>query len=341
MRLFSKGGDVVRTDQDNVVKAIGQYLYPDPDQDDRIKSHYFTKVCLCLVDVLPIKAYLGCNMQGQHVKTKELLSLEQLPPLSPTASRLLEVAVDPDLDIEQLAGIIEQDPPLSGRILGLANSAFFGQRTEVLSIKLAIIRVLGLNMVRGLSLSMALAGSFNTSSCQSFDLKNYWMMALGSAVLARKLSLSPSLQERPDPDMLYMSGLLHTLGELALVHLYPQQMDDIFSRYQRDPSLDLGPLISAVFEVNHWQVFEVLGQRWHLPDSVVETVSQIPNPAYDGHFLTSVRLLRASRLWLRTVMAGEPAALLVTGVDPDDCKQAMDYFLSKMDSLEALVAQIS
>ena len=93
------------------------------------------------------------------------MDLEHLPPLTPVATRLLAVTSDPDLAINELAAIIEQDPPLTARILGLANSAFFGQVNPIFKVEHAIIRVLGLNMVRSLALSIALTGG--TVACQS------------------------------------------------------------------------------------------------------------------------------------------------------------------------------
>ena len=133
---------------------------------------------------------------------EDVLCLEQIPPLSATAARLLEIATDPDLEVAQLAEVIEQDPPLTARILGLANSAFFGQANPVLTVEEAIIRVLGLNMVRSLALSLALAGSFNTAACPAFRLDRYWLQALASAALGRELCAVID-DERAMPDLLF------------------------------------------------------------------------------------------------------------------------------------------
>jgi hypothetical protein len=104
---------------------------------------------------------------------QKILQARDLPPLSFTATRLLELSADPDVEVDDLAAVIEQDPALTARILGVANSAYFGQVNPVLSVETAIIRVLGFNMVKSLALSIAMAGIFDTSKCPSFDLETY------------------------------------------------------------------------------------------------------------------------------------------------------------------------
>ncbi len=73
----------------------------------------------------------------------EVLELKHLPPLSITATRLLEAVGDPDVDVERLAEIINQDPGLMGRIVGLANAAYFGQRNPITTVQEAIFVFLG------------------------------------------------------------------------------------------------------------------------------------------------------------------------------------------------------
>ncbi|MCU7810600.1 MAG: HDOD domain-containing protein, partial [Candidatus Thiodiazotropha sp. (ex Notomyrtea botanica)] len=89
-------------------------------------------------------------MQTASTATHKVLKLKHLPPLSSTATRLLELLADEDLSLELLSNVISQDPGISARILGVANSAYFGQTSPIHSVEEAVIRVLGLNMVRSL-----------------------------------------------------------------------------------------------------------------------------------------------------------------------------------------------
>src|SRR5512146_1438852 len=70
-----------------------------------------------------------------------------LPPLSPLASRLLGVEHEDAQAIAELTQIVESDPILTGRILGLANSVTVRARSKpIFEVVGAVIR-LGVNAV--------------------------------------------------------------------------------------------------------------------------------------------------------------------------------------------------
>jgi len=138
-------------------------------------------------------------------------SLQQLPPLSAVATRLLEEATREDADLHRLARLIEQDPGLAARIIGIANSAYFQRHNDVCTVADAIIRVLGLNLVRSLAIGIALSQPFDASRCPEFDVGRYWYQAMTTATLASRLA--PHLRvEHSQLECLFLAGLLQTLG---------------------------------------------------------------------------------------------------------------------------------
>ena len=83
------------------------------------------------------------------MKEKLLKLLEtkgDLPPLSDILINLEGRINDPESDIEEISGLIQTEPVLSGRLIKLSNSVLFGGgRDEVLDLNSAIMR-LGLKM---------------------------------------------------------------------------------------------------------------------------------------------------------------------------------------------------
>ncbi len=55
----------------------------------------------------------------------EIQKIKDLPPLPVVAQQLLAAINDDDSSIDDIAKVIQADPILTSRILGLANSAFF------------------------------------------------------------------------------------------------------------------------------------------------------------------------------------------------------------------------
>ncbi|MBW2215799.1 MAG: HDOD domain-containing protein, partial [Deltaproteobacteria bacterium] len=64
-----------------------------------------------------------------------------LPPLSPVATKLVELAADDSCSARDLANLIEKDPSLSVRLLKLANSAFFRTLYPVTTLTQAVVKV--------------------------------------------------------------------------------------------------------------------------------------------------------------------------------------------------------
>lgn len=215
-------------------------------------------------------------MSGNTLETagSELLQIKHLPPLSVTADRLFGAIADSDVEIDELADIISQDPALAARVIGLANSAYFGQTRPVNSVEDAIIRVLGLNMVKSLALSIAIAGSFDTDCCVGFDLSGYWFGALASAQLARMLAMKISERDGSLPDSVYLGGLFHNLGVLLLAHVYPEQYSKALADQMQDPAADLLALERVRVGIDNCNAGVWLARRWHLSNAVIDMMEQ-------------------------------------------------------------------
>jgi HD-like signal output (HDOD) protein len=268
----------------------------------------------------------------------DVLRLEQIPPLSATANELLRVAAEPDMDAKRLAAILDKDAALTARIIGLANSVFFGQSRPVLSMEDAIIRVLGQDMVRSLALSMALAGSFDTSRCPAYDLRHYWVTALGTASLARDLAEAVGKPDMIHPDGAYLCGLLHSLGELALMHLRPDLMCDAVHAHLDDPSLDPIELEHVHLGVDRWQAGEWLAFRWQLPEQVQHCIGFFSSGSYAGPHQALVQVVAAARAWVMASLAGDLPDLNPPDAAAAEFQRIVGRFHGRLDALKALAA---
>ena len=278
---------------------------------------------------------------SQYGVKDEILSVDHLPPLSPTASRLLEALADDDVEVSDLADIINCDPPLAARVLGLANSAFFGQVEPIVSVEKAIIQVLGLNMVKSLALSMALAGSFDTHACRSFRIRDYWLRALATGALGAAVGRRMPPQGALSADSLYLAGLLHNLGVLLLVHLRPAEMAQVFDSEPADDGVAAVSLEQRLLGVDRWRAGEWLAYRWHLPEVLGHTLGHLRDERYTGPYLPVVEIVRAGRAWVDARMAGEDGGLSAVGVPPATAAAAVAELNQRWDQLNAFADQLA
>jgi HD-like signal output (HDOD) protein len=193
-----------------------------------------------------------------------LRAVAALPPLPATAQRLLGMLAQPDVGVDELAELLGLDPPLAARIVGLANAAYFAPRRPIYRVEEAVVR-LGLDLVRGLALGMALAGPFDTRRCAAFDLRRYWHGALATALCARQMGTAA---RSAPPGACFLAGLLRGFGLLVLAHVLPAALN----RALTAQDAPLSEALRGELGADHHAVgARVLG-RWHLPQEVVEAL---------------------------------------------------------------------
>jgi len=174
------------------------------------------------MDTMPADDKKGdaLNAQRFHMLediAKELAGDVVFPTAFDVITRLRKALHDPSLSLEHLADIIEVEPLISVRLIGLANSAAYSRRgPEVRGVKAAVQR-LGLNAVRSTAMAIAMNQLLRSKELVAFtDLANgLWQHSLHTAaaaeVLARRLTSI-------NPDEALLAGLVHDLGAFYMLY---------------------------------------------------------------------------------------------------------------------------
>lgn len=222
-----------------------------------------------------------------HARVQDILLL---PPLPAIACKLLGLVRREDCDISALSALIEQDPGLAARIVGIANSAYFARRTPVCSVSEAIVRVLGLNLVRGIAIGIALNKPFDASACPAFRLDRYWYRAIQTANLASYLTPLAKLGDT-ERNCLFLCGLLHNLGQIVLVHAFPDRMNRVFQLWEEQPALGLLRLQTQHVAMTEIEAGTLIAQRWQLPTNVADVIAFRHDPLRAGAATPLVQLI--------------------------------------------------
>ncbi len=277
---------------------------------------------------------------------QEIQKQKELPSLSPDIQRILTACQDPDLTRQDLAKTLGESPTISARLLGLANSAFFGQQGRVHSLPYAI-SVLGLVTVRSIAVGLALSGAFRTECCPHFRSDRYWASAVMTALMSNELN--PHLEERlrPDGDIVYMAGLLHNIGLLALVHIYPEQMEQAFAAYEADPARKLGEHIRDKLDVDHYQAGMWLGVKWHLPGEILHAMESHYDSHYRGKDWPLALLEGLCARWANRILDGDDAidfeseSLAALGLPEAKVEVQWDKMRDKLDAIREMSSLFS
>lgn len=267
----------------------------------------------------------------------EIQKLNELPALPVAAQQFLAAVEDNRMEVRQLAAILERDPGLLARIIGVANSAYYGYPDKVVTAEDAIFKVLGLNAARSLALSIILAGVFDARRCPRFALDRYWEEAISVATLAQRLAPNITFEPAPSPGEAYLAGLLHSIGLLALVHLYPARMGEVFA--EEVCGSDLTARERDLVGTDHSAVGAWLGRKWRLPPRIVAAIDGQSRETGQGTEWPLVALTRAARQFVEASRGqAQPAApdLRSLGVSPEQARQACDHLQLKQGEIKAL-----
>lgn len=280
------------------------------------------------------------------VSGSELMRIKYLPPLSVTATRLLAAVSDPEVEIQTVVDIISQDPGLAGRIVGMANSAYFGQVNPIYSVHDAIIRVLGLNLVKSLALGIAINGAFRADRCPGFDLHDYWFRSISCAILARMLAVAIRTEEGPDPEGVYLCGLLYNIGDLLLAHLFPKEFSRVLTILRTTPGSEPIALQQEQIGIDGVAAGEWLARRWHLPEVVAQVIGSQEAAECDPAYRSHADLISGVAGWLDRPpgsygLAQEDALRRIAGLEESSLQAAEANYSEQCQELEALSELLS
>jgi HD-like signal output (HDOD) protein len=147
----------------------------------------------------------------------ELASDVVFPTAFDIVTRLRKALQDPALSMARLAEIVELEPLISGRLIGMANSVKYRRGgMEVTSVKVAVTR-LGVNVVRGTAMAIAMNQLMRAKDLLPFsDLaQRVWQHSLRTAAAAEIIA---QRMTRIGPDEALLAGLIHDLGAFYMLY---------------------------------------------------------------------------------------------------------------------------
>lgn len=192
--------------------------------------------------------------------------LHQLPS-TPQLHRELIQAVDyPDLGLDELAAIIEQDPTMAAKVLQLVNSSFFGLARRQTCVWEAV-SYLGTELLKDLTLHAGVFDSMTLLPLEGFSLEDVQRHSLMSARIAQRLMTDKARQSEA-----YAAALLHDIGKIVLALIAPERyaavLRDCRATRRDDHVVELEQL-----GVSHAEVGAYLLALWGLPLTLVEAVA--------------------------------------------------------------------
>jgi len=191
----------------------------------------------------------------------------QLASLPEVFHQIIAAINDPKTSASHIADIVSKDTSLSAKLLRIVNSPYYGftKKVDTLSRALALV---GTDKLTNLALGISAINAFKDIDVDLFDMRVFWEHSIRCALASSWLA---SQSDRNNEESFFLSGLLHDIGWLIMLKLYPEQAREALARKKSDnrPSY----LIEReVWGFDHAELGGMALKSWKLPDTLVSGV---------------------------------------------------------------------
>ncbi len=196
--------------------------------------------------------------------------VNDMPKVSEAPYRLLRAMSDENYSTDDIIQIVESDLTLTTQCLKIVNSAAFGLRNQISSIKQAVI-LLGGSTIVEIALSQTFSSIFSSPlTGYVAEKEEFWAhsnrCALGAKILARKFT--PNI----NPDMAYTAGLLHDLGKVIISDFLEKFRDDLLEQFKIETHIGFLQMEEKFLGTNHTIVGEKIARKWQFPESLISAI---------------------------------------------------------------------
>jgi HD-like signal output (HDOD) protein len=241
-------------------------------------ARFVARPALCLSNSKNDNGF-GALMREKILKLLEETE-EKLPPFPAVLQRLDKLLKSPDVAITDLARLIETETIISGKLLKLANSAYYNTGfMEVTTLPIAVSR-LGFRVVQQLVQSLILTQLFQENKL--IDHRLFWRHSLAVAKSAKTVNLKVGASES-EQEKAYLVGLMHDVGIMVFVLLIPQEYSELLKKCpETEKPLDI--MEREEFGLDHPELGGMfLEHKWKLDKSIAESVKihHLPFETFD------------------------------------------------------------
>jgi HD-like signal output (HDOD) protein len=208
-------------------------------------------------------------------------SISSLPSMPDTYLKIREIlSGEHPFPMDAVAVIIEKDVSLAAELMRWANSAVFGQRSHVDSVRRALV-IMGSELLQGVVLTRSIHGCLQAKGVPAavFDRDAFRVHSLATAVIARRLMKENPAAEPLEADRAFTAGLLHDIGKLVEASFLPDRFTAIMAAV-RSGKTSMTRAEIEILGTTHEEIGGHLAEWWSMPAFLVGAARWHHKPGY-------------------------------------------------------------
>lgn len=181
---------------------------------------------------------------------------------------VMSLTANLEASIGELGDAISTDPALTGKVLRLSNSPFYGRIRQVGSLEQAIM-ILGFQTIRSLVVATSTATMFNSG--KDTELQNeLWQHSLATAVASRIIAQRHNASLREEA---FITGLMHDIAKPVLLQRFPDEYKPVIKAF-RDGARDQLDVEREMLGFTHAELCVHILEHWNFPPELVRAAGR-------------------------------------------------------------------
>ncbi len=249
---------------------------------------------------------------GDAIQERIKERVESMPALNTVVLELIRLTSHEGYSLKEVVEVLASDASLAGRVLRVANSAYYGLPRRVESLQMAV-SMIGIRALRRLVMNIATYDLFRV------DLLGYSLE--GGALWAHSLAASLAAEEicelvsYPHQEEMRLVALLHDVGKVVLAPFWEQE-----DLVEAGPALLAGGRKGAeterrVFGVDHATVGAKVAEHWNLSSRFVEIIRCHHSPEDSPNLPRGSAVVSLADTMVRELIRSEEPYKAIMGLD--------------------------
>lgn len=218
-----------------------------------------------LIEILQKACLISGLLTSERLRDL-IVCFGSLPSVPAIYKELMELIRSDDSSIEAVGQVIGKDPAMSGKVLQVVNSAFYGLPRNISNPEQAVV-VLGLETVRDLALGACVFNQIPEHICHEFHLDAMWVHCNRVSRIARRIARHEGFDKKAQ-DIVTSAGLFHDFGRMIMASSVPDIFRDVDVVRQHD-KLPLWQIEKQMLGATHAEIGAYLLGIWGLSDEVI------------------------------------------------------------------------
>ena len=207
---------------------------------------------------------------------KILKSLDHIPAFPITILKVHEMLHDDDYSVAEMVNLIKYDQAMAVNIMKMSNSAYFGQRQRIGTLRDAVV-YLGKNNLIRIVQTAGVSRFFKREGRGYVEKANeLWEHSVAVALMSQ--ILSQKVMKHAD-EKLYLAALIHDVGKMVMGEFVFESIEKI-SRMVATGGYSFLEAEEAVVGINHAALSGKIAERWNFPEEIIDALSYHHRPDF-------------------------------------------------------------